>query len=82
MCACNCIFSFFLDSRSHLSIIVGSESRRMRVVRIAIASLWLSLSTDGCLSVSSSLGFTNEDADDVDKIYNTSNDTVSNLALA
>jgi len=54
----------------------------MRVVRIAIASLWLSLSTDGCLSVSSSLGFTNEDADDVDKIYNTSNDTVSNLALA
>jgi len=82
MRAYNHIFSFVLDFRSHLSIIIGPEPWRMGIIRIAIAPLWLDLSTDGRLSISSSLGFANEDADDVDKIYDTSNDTVSNLALA
>lgn len=53
----------------------------MGVVRIAITPLWLSLGTNSRFPVSSSLGFANKEADDVDKIYDTSNDTVSNLAL-
>jgi hypothetical protein len=68
--------------RTQLRIIVGPQPRRVGVVRIAIGPLWLSLSTNSRFSVSSSFRFTNKDADNVDKVYDTSNNTVSNLTLA